>query len=411
MVRAARRRQERWGQSSASLVTMTCLLFSSISLRLVSSVAHHTRRTALRASAGLARWRAAVERVPAGRVLPPGFGGTDAASTAAWHGDRVLGAAIAAEMRARGVEGKQRLADASAAAVSNRNLASKLDDLLPAALLELVPHDQRMIQEHACGSLVEACVHEVHQSGDHDAVAEMAAFLLEDVTETSTDNEAAQLTTKFVNDPKGKLLNLGGSVTSERTAGPCERPIFSACATYSDLTAQGAGNTKKAAEQQAAAEVLRISGVNIATQPNHRKHLDVADKQGEQEATYGSPETSLDQLRGPLRWEPIGGDRDLVANLKNGESEVEWFRRKCTLHRCLCAPCIFPEVQSVRAWRCAFEEGTACLMRVASVADGSPHLFLSPRLAPSNTKAEQLASSLAQKHILALVQHENDGGL
>ena len=105
-----------------------------------------------------------------------------------------------------------------------------------------------------------------------------------------------------------------------------------------------------------------------------------------------------------LNWEPVGEKYELTANLKNGEDQIEWFQRKSNLHRCLCAPHIFQKVQSVQAWKCAFEGGNAYLVRVSSSEDGSTKLFISPQLALSNTKAQLLPSALAHAHILELIQ-------
>lgn len=338
---------------------------------------------------GLSRWHAAVRRVPAHLVIPIGFGGAAEVGTAAWLGDKILGAAVASELEARCVTGPHHLSELCGAAVSNKNMAAKLAELLPTSLLESIPKEQRVIQEHDCGTLLEACVKEVAATGDRGAIAELARFLLGPASPTAE-----------VGNPKGRLLELGGNVRAEWISGPPNLPVFRARAALMGFAAEESAGSKKAAEQAACTEALRAAGRAVTTLPTHRTRLAAMVTKAEREAA--EMEMGLARPGQPaLQWEAVGEDYDHVANLKNGESPAEWFRRKTHLHRCLCAPSIFPQIASVQAWKCAFEDGRAALVRVTS-SDGHVALFVSPQLAPSNTKAEKSASELAHGHISAM---------
>ena len=202
----------------------------------------------------LGLWLAAVSTLPSERVLPIGFGGTAGVTTSAWHGDKILGAAIAAALRARGTTEASNLTRAYSAAASNANMAANLSSLLPIKFLELLPKDALSIQEHGCGTMLEACVDAVAETGNDAAIAELAQFLI-DAAHYSMPQCALET------NPKGKLLELGGTVTSSSIGGPDHQLVFEAKVCLDGFSATSKGSSKKRAEQDAAVLVLNAAGL------------------------------------------------------------------------------------------------------------------------------------------------------
>ena len=187
-------------------------------------------------------------------VLPMGFGGGHPVSTRAWHGDKILGAAVAAELRTQGVTGHANLTKRFAFAVSNDNMAAHLDELLTPSLLALVPPaSERAAQVHDCGTMVEACIDQVHAAGDMAAVTEVAVFLLAHPLRLDSTGVARPMKTNT----KGRLLELGGAFSGFQMSGRADHaPLYHAEASLRDLRASAQGLSRKRAEQEAAAALL-----------------------------------------------------------------------------------------------------------------------------------------------------------
>jgi len=216
-------------------------------------------RATERAGVELDLWSAAVGRLAAEQVLPLGFGGVAAANTAAWHGDKTLGAAIARELRSRGLTEVDQLTRAYSVVASNANLAGNMDALLPNSLIALIPMERRLLQVHDCGTVVEACVGSVADAGNTAAIDELARYLVAGVDSVSAITEVPT-------HPKGMLLELGGSVTSELAGGTAHMPVFRAEAILGDLYAEAESGSMKGAERDAASAVLQKTG--LVAQPS-----------------------------------------------------------------------------------------------------------------------------------------------
>ena len=150
--------------------------------RLASGVAHvrfEGEERKVRKAGLVDLWLSAVSTLPSERVLPVGFGGSVDVATSAWHGDKILGAAIAAALRARGITEASNLTRAYGAAASNANMTANLTSLLPSSFLDLLPKDALSIQEHGCGTMLEACVDAVAATGNDAAITELAHYLLD----------------------------------------------------------------------------------------------------------------------------------------------------------------------------------------------------------------------------------------
>ena len=115
------------------------------------------------------------------------------------------------------VERPENLSRHHAAAASNGNMTNQLEAILPSSHLELIPRENQVIQTHTCGTMLEACVSYVHDAGDNAAVAELARYLL--------DSSIPSSPLKLPN-PKGKLLELGGSVDIVKVSGSDHQPIW-----------------------------------------------------------------------------------------------------------------------------------------------------------------------------------------
>ena len=109
-----------------------------------------------------------------------------------------------------------------------------------------------------------------------------------------------------------------------------------------------------------------------------------------------------------LKWWPIDfRQQDLVAKLRNGESIEEWFaRRPENVHRCVCAPRVFPStIAAVGAWQARLAGGSIAMLCVYALDEGiEPRVFVSPRPMESSTQAQQSASVMAHAYISELVE-------
>lgn len=302
-----------------------------ISHRSLSIVSLSKNRATERANVELDLWSAAVGRLEAEQVLPLGFGGVAAANTAAWHGDKILGAAIAGELRSHGLTEVDQLSRAYAVVSSNANLAANVDALLPNSLLAQIPMERRLLQEHDCGTIVEACVDLVANAGNAAAIDELARYL---VASVGTASAIAEVPTN----PKSMLIELGGSLSSDLAGGSAHMPVYRAEATLGDLYAEAQGGSKKGAERDAATTVLQKTGIDCAAQLTQRQRLDLidklnVDKSNKMAATAArqmetNPKGVLLSLGGFVTSEPAGGPAHMPvyraeANLGDLCAEVE----------------------------------------------------------------------------------------
>ena len=302
----------------------------------------------------LARWHAAVSRIPEEAVLPLGFGSKSAeANVAAFLGDKLLGSAIAlaqyesnSAAQARGVGS---LSELQGTATANRMLCEHLATILPdhadASILEMAA-----IQEHNAGTMVEAAVAAVHQQQEGEgaaAIAELASFLVERAREAVTFNY------------KGALLERGGQVRHSSREGADGGERFVAVAVLGEAEAEAEGGSIRESEREAARKVLAKSGVGLIGTPAKKRTL--------LEAPPASAAAGRRRYRGK-GWVPVKlGEESAAANLANGESLLEWWRRsaqkpKKAFHRASMAARCFERVERVDAFRREAGEGSAALL-------------------------------------------------
>jgi hypothetical protein len=192
-------------------------------------------------------WQQAVSRVPVGSIVPLGLGGSQDVSLAAYHGDKILSAAVANAQRhlqrPDDVVGVGELTTEHNLATSNDFLLSQLADILPEHGLS----NKLVETPHLAVTMVEAAVFTVHEEDGSDAVDDLARHLVRGASAVSVDEP----------NPKGALLELGGSVSSERTGGTDHEPVFRATAELAEqrmiVTVRG---SKADAEFKAATSLL-----------------------------------------------------------------------------------------------------------------------------------------------------------
>ena len=99
--------------------------------------------------------------------------------------------------------------------------------------------------------MVEAVVAAVHEEGGHEAIADLAAWLVDQAGAAAAAESSQSVAAKT------KLLELGGTVSVERVGGPDHEPIFQAVAELAGqrVMAKAAG-TKSSIERRVAAQLL-----------------------------------------------------------------------------------------------------------------------------------------------------------
>lgn len=269
----------------------------------------------------LSNWYKAIGKVPWSDILPMGFGGIRDANAdgKAFVGDSIIGLAVADILFREKFENplrNQYMSDA----VSNYNMANCLQNLFPADLgFQLPPMEEREVQEHNCGTLVEAAVFSVRD--DNLAISECAHYLLSSagcpLPQSAFTADFPFPTGPDAINPKGRLLEMGGRVDVVMvTENP---PNFEATATRGDINATAGGRSKKEAERKAAAACLSLLGGLEARQLKELVSLAL------------TSEGELSTSEEGFLWSPIERrPDDQCARLKNGETVEEWFRRAAT---------------------------------------------------------------------------------
>ena len=171
---------------------------------------------------------------------------------AAFYGDKLLGAAVALAQR-RSVEDAEHnvgnLTRLQSVATSNEFLKSNIATILP----QHAQLSESASSAHSIGTMVEAAVDAVHTEGDVDAIEDLARWLVQ------TAREMDGLHGAFDN-AKGRLLEMGGTVTSERVGGPDHKPVFEAVAQLGmERVSAIEQGSKRFVEQQVSRRLLRLS--------------------------------------------------------------------------------------------------------------------------------------------------------
>ena len=290
--------------------------------------------------------------------MPMGFGGSERVDDAAWHGDKLLHSAVAEVLLKNGVKGRDNLTRRHSALISNANLASRLDCLLPAHMQRLLPSPGTCArQPHDCGTIVEACVAFACRAGHRSALVQLAEYLYaSDCADAAllfggaTDDGEGVAPMPETN-PKGRLLQLDPKALFTQVESPDSPPVWTATVTSNGMTASAQGVGKRAADQLAAAKVLATMGIQCQLAPSHSLALD-ARKAVAQAATERLAQRTT-QPGGELAWVLVHfEEKNLKFTLKAGESALDWFVQKDDTHRIALAPVVFSRwVAEVRIWK------------------------------------------------------------
>jgi len=405
----------------------------------------------------LSKWHAAVADVRLFHILPSGYGGRhgDAVDRAAWQGDKLLGTAIAklqidaanAENRAPRVG---ELTSVHSIATSNELLAQQLPKILPVQYAAAPRNAIRLQQAHDGGTMVEAAVLKVLERDDgQEAVAELAAWLMSLAYDDSPVVHA-----------KGRLLTIGGNVTSSRfrnerdeaaAAEDDAAPRWRAVARLSadagpwrderrDLIASYTATSAAEAERWAAHSVLQqlsegvrrrrapveeaLEEARLATDANDAAAPSAAAIAAASAAasaaaaaaanTAAAPANGAAPFRGVPTWRRTRRAPDtLVANLRDGEDMVGWWHRgaygRSAFHRTVMAPYVFDTVVNVDTWRRIEQNGIYAVLVaiVARGADGSLRYHSAVGAGRSSNGAHMKAAMSANRIVESLTAAES----
>ena len=259
--------------------------------------------------------------------------------------------------------------------VSNNFLAQQADQILLPSWNALSLEN---LSEWEIGTLVEVAISAVYRI-DPAAVENLATFLLDIHTRTAESNT------------KSRLLELGGTVSAERTGGTDHNPIFTATATLDAKITTAEGPNKKRAEMLAAAQLLLNDEYyeSFAVTP-----WELPEK--EQRFSYQT-------------WKPFAIPQTEVE-LKGKETVEEWWIRgafaqpKKSIHRAMIAPGIFPDViEAVNCWVWRFnEQGEAAAFAMIVGPNGQCHTVPGVRAVSAN-QARKIVGLEANRIIAKLV--------
>ena len=370
----------------------------------------------------LSGWFRALEgaRAPsaaASQVIPLGFGGPASVDDAAWLGDKHLGIAVADVLVAHGVHGKEDLTRRHSAIVSNANMARRMREILPDHLVALLPSQATCaLQTHDCGTTVEACVHFVLKAGHGIELTQLAEYLYSagerDAVLPPAGDAAAP--SRPETNPKGRLVHLDRDAdwTYAPVAPEQNTPaLWSATLLTKGKQFTATATTKKLASTATAVLALADMGVTASADPTRALALEERHRVARAATERLARTTS--ETGGKLLLSPVTVEaRHLRPNLKDGETPLAWFQRKCSPHRLACAPVLFPlAVQAVHIWQAHVQEvGHLTVIIVVPVDQeearewGAPTIHVTPQPEASKNKAQQTACKAAQACILDLIE-------
>ena len=258
----------------------------------------------------LTEWHRAVASVSREKLLPLGLGAaTNAANVNAFYGDKLLGAAVARELRHVEPNEEGYMTIVFEEATSNKNLAEKLRQILPTQSDGIADIISQHHQQHDAGTMVEAAVTAVHDAGGGDAaIRNLARWLVSQAISIAATHNS-----------KGRLLGLGGKLEAVRIEGfPQHAPQFRAVATLNGKSAEAIGGTRKQAEMVASA--LLLDPERSGPQPSKPTLGGDANRP----ASSGVSSNSLATVN--QQWESSGARSDSKSTLLNLGGHIDAIR-------------------------------------------------------------------------------------
>jgi len=357
------------------------------------------------------RWRAAVEQIAPIQILPSRLvkGSTTSNNKRraflAWYGDKVLGAAVGRVLKNHArINTSSRATACLNVAVSNWFLAANSKSILPEPILGTVARSPFQLGEHNLGTTLEAAVAKVYETDDHAAVEDLAEWLVE---------KALALPDQ---DPKGKLLSLGGVVDSrKRQLGNDDNhePMVDALArSRCGRSARGVATSKKKAERLAAANLLKKMGI-IEALPAAVTYSTAEVEQRDESSSLvdnAPPTTTAMGEWIKEKYEPTAAVDIALEN----KSITEWWSRgasdpKMAFHRAMLAPLAFPDtIKAVDFWiRKASDDFSSTFMIITHHCKQSGTIIdhTTPIFRGSSITRERKSLGLeANKFILSIVR-------
>jgi hypothetical protein len=257
----------------------------------------------------------------------------------------------------------------SSVTMSNAFLAAQVPDLLPKARREQIDTFESM-SEWELATILEAIVAVAYESNP-DVVEDLARYLARISTPKSLDED----------DPKGRVIHLGGTIQSRREGGKDHKPVFLSKAFLHDKCATARGESKKQAERIASTKLLRLL---------------------ELRKTGKRPFITIPMTHN--QWVPF--DQLMSFSPREDESFHAWWLRgafepRSAFQRAMASPLIFKDLLAVDSWT-QRQEGektteTSSVMMVITSTKNSVSIPI--QTAKSVTTARKEISLLANKYI------------
>lgn len=213
----------------------------------------------------LAPWFHAVRSVQRARILPsPHAEGSDDANVLALLGDALLKVAVFRELGVGKAAGEQRqsvgaLTQAANAALTNSRMAALGNTLLVRPGLLSQADWMALPSDHTRATAVEAASAAAMEAAENRAAGEEA---LRCVARELLVGLLIELPPSPVS-AKTRLLELGGTVESERKGGPDHSARWRAVARRGASSASATDSSRRAAEATAAGRLLREAGIEL----------------------------------------------------------------------------------------------------------------------------------------------------
>ena len=215
-------------------------------------------------------------------------------------------------------------------------------------------------------------------------------------------------------DPKGRVIHLdqGARWTYDEAPVPEQNapPLWNSTLHTKGKQFTATAVTKKAAS--AAAAVLALVDVGITARADPTRALALEERHRVARAATERLARTTSETGGNLLLSPVTFEaRHLTSNLRAGETPLQWFGRKCELHRLACAPVLFPlAVRAVHIWHAHVQEvGHLTVIIVVPVEqeearEWAPSVYVTPHPEETKNRAQQTACKAAQACILDLIE-------
>ena len=309
------------------------------SLNITSTVDRHSF-----SSSTLAKWTGAVSR-----KLPELLAcNKDQLGVLALLGDKILDLAVTRAVlksAPTATTSTEFIAKKLSQIISNAHLARHANTILPPIVIDT--QNNETMGHWTIATKVEAAVALVD---DDEAVADLAEFLRTSIA--AGDDIQSH--------PKMLLLELGGTLVSQRKGGPDHSPIYEATARFKGEKGQqvlALGSSKKEAETIASSELLDRLGLEQGFGQASSLQLEIStDERDDLPMQMGPTPLDIPPTSQPAsdvnKWVPL---QSVQLTPQNGLCSQEWWRLGAhhpafAFQRAMSAPKVFERIVSVESW-------------------------------------------------------------